>query len=154
MIIVRYLFWLAIFLRKKSKAAKWLYCMADLCYIFVELIRFYPSSMWHHSALVRLAGSLKFGRHVSKICLPDSFNYFQAGKRCIVTGWGHTSWNGSSSPVLREAWVDLVGKDACNSARSVVFIKVYLGFECRMYYGDGRERSQLISRYGAMALWS
>lgn len=69
-------------------------------------------------ALVRMAGSLKFGSHVSKICLPESFNYFQAGKRCIVTGWGHTYWQGSSSPVLREAWVDLVGKEGCNSPRS------------------------------------
>ncbi|KAJ7389104.1 hypothetical protein OS493_033426 [Desmophyllum pertusum] len=69
-------------------------------------------------ALVRLSSPVQFGRHVNQICLPDSFTYFKAGKRCIVTGWGHMSWNGSSSPVLREAWVDLVGKDACNSQSS------------------------------------
>ncbi|KAL9981487.1 hypothetical protein ACROYT_G010194 [Oculina patagonica] len=69
-------------------------------------------------ALVRLSSSVKFGRHVNQICLPESFTYFKAGQRCYVTGWGHTSWNGSSSPVLREAWVDLVGKDTCNSESS------------------------------------
>ena len=73
--------------------------------------------MWCYSALVRLASSVKYGRYVNQICLPDSFIFFKPGKRCIVTGWGHTSWNGSSSPVLREAWVDLAGKEACNSEK-------------------------------------
>ena len=82
--------------------------------------------MGHYSALVRLSSSVKFGRHVNQICLPDSFIFFKPGKRCIVTGWGHTSWNGSSSPVLREAWVDLAGKDVCNSERSAVFKKASL----------------------------
>lgn len=86
-------------------------------------IGLYLVFMCFSPALVRMAGSLKFGSHVSKICLPESFNYFQAGKRCIVTGWGHTYWQGSSSPVLREAWVDLVGKEGCNSPRLVMVEK-------------------------------
>jgi len=69
-------------------------------------------------ALVRLSSSVKFGRHINQICLPHSFSYFSSGKRCIVTGWGHTSWKGNSSHVLREAWIDLVSKPACNSESS------------------------------------
>lgn len=69
-------------------------------------------------ALVRLSSSINYGRYANQICLPDSFIFFKPGKRCIVTGWGHTTWNGSSSPVLREAWVDLAGKEACNSENS------------------------------------
>lgn len=84
---------------------------------------FFLSSMWCYPALVHLSSSVKYGRHVNQICLPDSFIFFKPGKRCIVTGWGHTSWNGSTSPVLREAWVDLAGKEACNSEKWAFFTK-------------------------------
>lgn len=90
--------------------------------LFIQIQPFFCLACY--SALVRLSSSVKFGRHVNQICLPDSFIFFKPGKRCIVTGWGRTSWNGSSSPVLREAWVDLVGKDACNSERSAAFTKI------------------------------
>lgn len=69
-------------------------------------------------ALVRLSSSLQFGRHINQICFPDSFNFFNPGKRCIITGWGHTLWKGNSSSVLREAGIDLVSKPVCNSESS------------------------------------
>lgn len=69
-------------------------------------------------ALVHLSSSIRFGSLVNQICLPPSFAYFKPGLRCTVTGWGHTSWNGTMSHVLREGWIDLVSKPVCNSERS------------------------------------
>lgn len=69
---------------------------------------------------MRLSSSIRFGLLVNQICLPPSFAYFKPGLRCTVTGWGHTSWNGTMSHVLREGWIDLVSKPVCNSERSVV----------------------------------
>lgn len=69
---------------------------------------------------MRLSSSIRFGFLVNQICLPPSFAYFKPGLRCTVTGWGHTSWNGTMSHVLREGWIDLVSKPVCNSERSVV----------------------------------
>lgn len=72
------------------------------------------------SALLRLPSSLHFGRVIHQICLPESFSFFNPGKRCIVTGWGHTAWKGNSSNVLREAWVDLISKPDCNYEKYVL----------------------------------
>ena len=69
---------------------------------------------------MRLSSSVRFGWLLNQICLPPSFAYFKPGLRCTVTGWGHTSWNGTMSHVLREGWIDLVSKPVCNSERSVV----------------------------------
>ncbi|XP_031559484.1 plasminogen-like isoform X2 [Actinia tenebrosa] len=66
-------------------------------------------------ALVRIHRSLKLGRTVNSICLPDNFKFFKPGMRCAIAGWGKTSWNGSVSPVLRTAWVDLVSRTVCNA---------------------------------------
>lgn len=69
-------------------------------------------------ALLRLPSSLHFDRVIHQICLPESYSFFNPGKRCIVTGWGHTAWKGNSSNVLREAWVDLISKPDCNYENS------------------------------------
>ncbi|XP_048583062.1 proclotting enzyme isoform X3 [Nematostella vectensis] len=87
-------------------------------------------------ALVRLSRSVKLGRHVSPICTPDNFKFFKPGKRCVIAGWGKTAWNGSASPVLREAWVDLVSLHTCNSNLSYAG-KIGKRFICAGYREGG-----------------
>ena len=70
---------------------------------------------------MRLSKSVQMSRKVNTVCLPDNLDYFKPGQRCVVTGWGHTSWNGSTSHVLREAWVDLVSRHSCNKKRWLCF---------------------------------
>ena len=67
------------------------------------------------AALLQVSSSVRIPRNIMPLCLPDNTDFYKQGARCSITGWGHTSFNGSLSKVLREAWVDLVPLNECNS---------------------------------------
>ncbi|XP_028406382.1 transmembrane protease serine 11E-like [Dendronephthya gigantea] len=69
-------------------------------------------------ALIQVTSSARIPRNIMPLCLPDKLDFYRQGARCSITGWGHTSYNGSLSRVLREAWVDLVPLHECNSEKS------------------------------------
>ena len=48
-------------------------------------------------ALIKLKSSLTFNKRVRPVCLPEK--NFPNGKRCFVTGWGHTKEGGTISQV-------------------------------------------------------
>ena len=67
------------------------------------------------TALLKLSTPAKLSTWVNAICLPDDNISFRAGKSCHIAGWGHTQWSGSQPDTLREAVVQLVSRDVCNS---------------------------------------
>ena len=73
---------------------------------------------------MRLNGSVRLRKPINTICLPDRFESFRPGQRCVIAGWGKTSWNGQTSPVLREAWIDLVSRETCNAKEYVLIMVI------------------------------
>lgn len=69
-------------------------------------------------ALVQVSSSASIPSNTWPLCLPEDISFYQSGTRCTITGWGHTSYNGTRATALREAWVDLVPLDECNSNKS------------------------------------
>ncbi|EDO33274.1 predicted protein [Nematostella vectensis] len=69
-------------------------------------------------ALLRLATPAKFTNYVYPICLLPQGARFRPGKYCYVTGWGVLQWKGTKPAILREAQVQLVPQDKCNSPQS------------------------------------
>ena len=57
---------------------------------------------------------MSFDQYIAPICLLRPFMKLVWGSECVVTGWGHTSWNGTKPEVLREAKVRLVPPIVCN----------------------------------------
>ena len=67
------------------------------------------------TALLKLSTPAKLSTWVNAICLPDNNISFRAGTSCHIAGWGHTQWSGTQPDTLREAVVQLVSRDVCNS---------------------------------------
>ena len=70
------------------------------------------------TALLRLKRPAVFDEYVSPICLLPPGKKFPWGKTCVITGWGHTRWNGTKPEALNEAQVKLVPTWVCNVVRS------------------------------------
>lgn len=64
-------------------------------------------------AVIKLASPASFHSHVGPACLQSNNTDFPPDTECVITGWGRTRRRGSTSFVLREARVPLVGDEDC-----------------------------------------
>lgn len=71
-------------------------------------------------AVVKLNSPLTINTYVKIIRLAKSSetNLFLAGNDVTVSGWGTTSYQGSSSPLLRKTTIDIIGRATCNRSNS------------------------------------
>ncbi|XP_078359635.1 serine protease 33-like isoform X1 [Oculina patagonica] len=88
---------------------------------------FYPDTLAHDIALLKLKTKATLGTSVGLVCLP--LPEIDPGKTCYITGWGTLEeWDGTSPPALpdylQEASVPIVAKDECISSYSKVGISV------------------------------
>ncbi|XP_054158034.1 proclotting enzyme-like [Oppia nitens] len=68
-------------------------------------------------AIVKLRTKTRFTDSVKPICLPQK-NRNYAGQLALVTGWGHTTFNGKNSPKLRQVSLPVWNNTACDSVFS------------------------------------
>ncbi|MFZ9857977.1 MAG: serine protease [Roseiflexaceae bacterium] len=71
-------------------------------------------------AVVKLNAPLTINRYVKTIRLAkaNETNLFAAGNDVTVSGWGTTSYGGSTSNYLRKTTVDIVSRATCNRSNS------------------------------------
>ncbi|XP_038077281.1 uncharacterized protein LOC119745130 [Patiria miniata] len=69
-------------------------------------------------ALVKLATPVRYTDTIQPACLETEDDEVDKYDTCHVAGWGHTSFGGNVSPVLKEASVPLISLEQC---------KAYLG---------------------------
>jgi len=84
--------------------------------ITVETIVDHPNynkdTFQHDIAVLKLQEALVLTTEVSPACLPDpSFNY--VGKTGIVSGWGHTEYQGTASSVLLKVEIPVASDYYC-----------------------------------------
>ncbi|XP_048189071.1 serine protease 41-like [Perognathus longimembris pacificus] len=70
----------------------------------------------HDIALVRLASSVPYNKHIQPICILSSTTMFQHRPDCWVTGWGWIQENHKLLPPyhLREVQVTILNNSRCN----------------------------------------
>lgn len=69
---------------------------------------------------------------------------FHPGKKCYVTGWGHTQFNGTQPEALNEAKVKIVAMTSCNKEKSY-FGKVHDRAMCAGFARGGVDACQFDS---------
>ncbi|XP_066991103.2 venom protease isoform X3 [Anabrus simplex] len=72
-----------------------------------------PPAYYNDLAVLKLAQTVKFGRYVKPICLPEKTNNSYEGAVAILTGWGYLSFGGDKSPVLQEVSVTVFNNEEC-----------------------------------------
>ncbi|XP_069735534.1 transmembrane protease serine 12-like [Phaenicophaeus curvirostris] len=68
-------------------------------------------------ALFKLDSAVHYSNYIQPICLPPA-NFSQAIENqteCFIIGWGRTAEKGKMSPVLKEARVEIIPSNVCNS---------------------------------------
>ncbi|XP_072262910.1 transmembrane protease serine 11D-like [Pyxicephalus adspersus] len=66
-------------------------------------------------ALLELSDPVNFKQNIRTICLPQASDNFPDGSSCYVTGWGALEYDGSLSPILRQAEVKIINSNVCGS---------------------------------------
>uniref|UniRef100_A0A8C3KQU6 Peptidase S1 domain-containing protein n=1 Tax=Calidris pygmaea TaxID=425635 RepID=A0A8C3KQU6_9CHAR len=71
-------------------------------------------------ALFALGYAVRYSGHIQPICLPPAElpPGLENGTECFISGWGRTSEQGTPSPVLREAQVEIIPYSTCNGSES------------------------------------
>lgn len=66
-------------------------------------------------ALIEMDKPVEFKENIRPVCLPGKKGKKSSyvGMDAVVTGWGHTRWNGEGSFVLREVTVKVMSESAC-----------------------------------------
>ncbi|XP_030621097.1 enteropeptidase [Chanos chanos] len=64
-------------------------------------------------ALIRLHTQANLTDYIQPICLPQPSQMFEAGRRCVISGWGREAEQGSVADVLQEAVVPLLNRTQC-----------------------------------------
>uniref|UniRef100_A0A8C1QR63 chymotrypsin n=1 Tax=Cyprinus carpio TaxID=7962 RepID=A0A8C1QR63_CYPCA len=65
--------------------------------------------------LIKLATPAKLNTHVSPVCLPETFDDFPGGMKCVTSGWGLTRHDAPDTPArLQQAALPLLTNDDCN----------------------------------------
>ena len=59
-------------------------------------------------ALLRLSTDVVFNDNVVPACLPTDPNQLYVDQQAVVSGWGTTSFGGSTSNLLKETTVNIV----------------------------------------------
>ena len=89
-----------------TEAAAFLHGIAQI----VEHPQYNAGTTDYDFSLLRLTTAVDFAAypHIRPACLPTDPNQDYAGRAATVTGWGTTSYGGSSSPVLLEVEVNIL----------------------------------------------
>ncbi|XP_038615651.1 transmembrane protease serine 11D-like [Tachyglossus aculeatus] len=66
-------------------------------------------------AAVQLSSGVTFTRNIHRVCLPGSSPQYPPRTMAYVTGWGSTMPGGPTQPRLRQAEVEVISNDVCNS---------------------------------------
>lgn len=107
---------------------------------------FNPVSFQNDIAILRLAKRVDFTAEVQPICLPTDptiRNKNYVNFRPFVAGWGATSFNGPSSPTLREVQIPVVSQESCkNSYKNFRSIVVDQSVLCAGYARGGKDACQ------------
>ncbi|KAL2093195.1 hypothetical protein ACEWY4_010507 [Coilia grayii] len=64
-------------------------------------------------ALMHLKTTANFTDYVQPVCLPHEQQQLQAGRKCVIAGWGRLEEGGSVADVLQQAVVPIVGQAQC-----------------------------------------
>ncbi|KAM5151672.1 serine protease 27-like [Mantella aurantiaca] len=66
-------------------------------------------------ALIQLSSPVNYTQYIMPICLPSSSATFPCGMECWVTGWGTTSYGGTTpvNGTLQEVMVPLIDRKTC-----------------------------------------
>ncbi|XP_043824455.1 transmembrane protease serine 12-like [Dromiciops gliroides] len=78
---------------------------------------FIPEEYVNDIALFHLKSAVNYNNYIQPICLP-SFDFLPnltRRTRCFISGWGQTREKGDYSPILQEAEVHYIPRNACNS---------------------------------------
>ncbi|XP_016069429.1 PREDICTED: ovochymase-2 [Miniopterus natalensis] len=67
-------------------------------------------------ALLKMAGTFRFGLSVGPMCLPEPGEQFKAGLICITAGWGRQTEDGNLSQVLQEVNLPILTQKECVAA--------------------------------------
>ena len=76
--------------------------------------RFNNDNADYDFSILTLSTPLTFSPTASPICLPSSVNSQYTDMVATVSGWGHTSASGQSSPTLQEVNVTVLSNEICN----------------------------------------
>ncbi|KAL1232471.1 Chymotrypsin-C [Trichinella spiralis] len=71
-------------------------------------------------ALLRLAETVYYNEYTRPVCLPEPNEELTPGDICVVTGWGDTTENGTTSNTLKQVGVKIMKKGTCANVRSEV----------------------------------
>ena len=70
-----------------------------------------------------------FNNYIQPICFPTEHHNKLIGKKVVVCGWGHTTYQGSSSPILQSIEIEIITDHKCAKAYSrgsIPYKKEYL----------------------------
>ena len=59
-----------------------------------------------------------FNNYIQPICFPTEHNNKLIGKKVLVCGWGHTTYEGYSSPILQSIEIEIIDNYKCANAYS------------------------------------
>ncbi|XP_057634737.1 ovochymase-2 [Chionomys nivalis] len=67
-------------------------------------------------ALLKMAGTFRFGQSVRPVCLPQSGEHFKAGFVCTTAGWGRLAEGGNLPQVLQQVNLPILTQEECEAA--------------------------------------
>ncbi|KRX99150.1 Serine protease 30 [Trichinella pseudospiralis] len=79
-----------------------------------------PQKTTNDIALLRLAETVYYNEYTRPVCLPEPNEELTPGDICVVTGWGDTRENGSTSDTLKQVDVKIMKPGTCANVRSDV----------------------------------
>ncbi|KRZ79292.1 Plasminogen [Trichinella papuae] len=79
-----------------------------------------PQKTTNDIALLRLAETVYYNDYTRPVCLPEPNEELIPGDICVVTGWGDTIENGSTSNTLKQVDVKIMKPGTCANVRSDV----------------------------------
>lgn len=92
----------------------------------VDQVEIHPlySRLTHENdiALLKMASPITFNNYIQPVCLAQKGSTFHTGVKAWVAGWGATSEEGSTSRVLKEVSVPIVGDNECQCNNTLVAV--------------------------------
>ncbi|XP_049674491.1 transmembrane protease serine 12 [Accipiter gentilis] len=69
-------------------------------------------------AVFELDSAVRYSDYIQPICLPAAHLYQHVDNEteCFISGWGRTAEKGKTSPVLKDAQVEIIPSSVCNSS--------------------------------------
>ncbi|XP_042889921.1 serine proteinase stubble-like isoform X1 [Penaeus japonicus] len=98
-----------------------------------------PNTYDNDVALIELEADVDFTPLIAPVCVATAEDTPDSGK-AVVTGWGHTTFGGSISPVLQEAELDLIPIAACRDLFQQTTVTITDNMLCALT--EGRDACQ------------